>query len=212
MSIVISTVRQDGVGKLTVYGVGAGTWYVYPPFKVLFTASEEGSTKFVLRAETADHVIFVNDQQSLEILSGFPRLHDDGAAKAALDRHDAQINRAEERKNALQGPPTATMAAPSAPPAPEPRWATNPNNVYAGRPLTASARRANGTAKAVEALAWIGALLGLIAGIVVATRTDSDGYDNSHPYIGIGILIIVISVAQALPTIMIAAYIQSRTE
>jgi hypothetical protein len=50
----------------------------------------------------------------------------------------------------------------------------------------------------VIGFAWVGALGGVIGGIVLAVQTDGSYFEPSHPYVGLGLAVIFASIVQAV--------------
>lgn len=225
MTNVVSTIRQDENGKLTITSPDTATWYLYPPFVVLHRELAGELTTVVLRAGNEDHVLFVREQGSLDVLGAFRLVPDEAAAKSAQERHAAWQERAARTKESPSGssaatqppapvPPTVPPGGPGASPTWSANWASAGGWQGSGSVPSAAARRAHNVAGIVEVLAWLGAIVGIIVGIAVAAQTTNGGdYGNpTHPNVAAGLIIAVFSAVQALPTIMISAYIQSRTE
>lgn len=82
------------------------------------------------------------------------------------------------------------------------------------RQSSPAAGRARAAASFVEAVAWVVGVLGVIGGALLAIQTDVSEFtgEQSHPYVVAGIGLAVASAFQACIVIMIAAYIQFRTE
>lgn len=110
--------------------------------------------------------------------------------------------------------PTSAPSAGSLPPPGVSPGASGANGDGAAvpRPLSPAAARARGAAATVEALSWILMFLGIVVGIVVAIQKEVSFAtdETTHPYVGTGIAIIVVSIFQACTLIMISAYIQFR--
>lgn len=75
-------------------------------------------------------------------------------------------------------------------------------------------RRARKVAGTVEGVSWVFLVISVVLGIVVAAQTRVNGFteETEHPNIAVGISIAVVGAFQALVVIMIATYIQARTE
>jgi len=223
MSEQISVLRTRDGDSVAIVSGGV-TQYVYAPFELLWREEISSGTLVVIKKDSKTVTFVVNDAESLALLSVMPKGDDAAAVDAALSA----------RARALSGPnPAGSKGVTSVSPNPAAQALTapavspsvaaavaawgpaqgGPTPTPPSRP-SAARRRAHGAAFAVEVLAWIGAFVGLIAGIAIAAQTEGDGYysDPSRPNLALGIIIAVVSVVQALPTIMIAAYIQSRTE
>ena len=91
----------------------------------------------------------------------------------------------------------------------------------ADQPIRASAvrrsntlQRANGVAGVVEMISWLFLTAAVVLGIVISMQARADGIsgDTGHPFVAYGIGIAVFGAFQALVVIMVATYIQARTE
>jgi hypothetical protein len=96
--------------------------------------------------------------------------------------------------------PTAPVPAPAPPPS-----------------RRSSARaHAHQVASIVEALAWALMVLGIVVGLIVMLQVrdvfDEFGLSQERPYFGEGLMLVVGSVFNCLLVVMVAAYIQFRTE
>ncbi len=71
-------------------------------------------------------------------------------------------------------------------------------------------------ASVVESLAWALMVIGILVGIVVMLQVrdvfDEFGVSQERPYFGEGLMLVVGSVFNCLLVVMVAAYIQFRTE
>jgi hypothetical protein len=78
---------------------------------------------------------------------------------------------------------------------------------------SAAAQRANRAAMIVESVSWIVLILSVVLGVAAAlqTRLDIEG-QTVHPFVWAGIGIAIGGAFQALVVIMVAAYIQAKTE
>ncbi|MCX6520875.1 MAG: hypothetical protein NTZ21_09450 [Actinobacteria bacterium] len=88
-------------------------------------------------------------------------------------------------------------------------------------PATPRSRRsarehAHQVASIVEALAWALMVLGIVVGLIVMLQVrdvfDEFGLSQERPYFGDGLMLVVGSVFNCLLVVMVAAYIQFRTE
>lgn len=106
---------------------------------------------------------------------------------------------------ATPGDPRGATARPSAP-APTPTHARDPRS-----PIT---QRAFNVARTVEVLSWCLLVISVVAGVAVAFSTSTDPItgQSSHDLVGAGLVLIFAGVFQCLVVIMVAVYIQSRTE
>ena len=78
---------------------------------------------------------------------------------------------------------------------------------------SAAAKRANGVAATVEAIAWFFLGLSVLGGFIIALQTRIDEFgQQERPYALTGISVAVVGAFQALVVIMIATYIRARTE
>ncbi len=86
----------------------------------------------------------------------------------------------------------------------------------AGPRRSSSREHAHQIASIVEALAWALMVLGIVVGIVVMLQVrdafDELGIRQERPYFGTGLMLVVGSVFNCLLVVMVAAYIQFRTE
>ena len=55
-------------------------------------------------------------------------------------------------------------------------------------------------------------VLTVIGGLIIAAQTSYDGYETTHPYIGVGIGIAIGGSINCLMIIMVAAYIKAKME
>lgn len=74
------------------------------------------------------------------------------------------------------------------------------------------ARAAEQIALLVEVLAWVLGAASVIVGLALATRQEEigNGFETSHPYIGVGVGLAVGGLFQSLFVVMIAKYIRAR--
>jgi hypothetical protein len=82
------------------------------------------------------------------------------------------------------------------------------------RTQSSTFRRAHNIAGTVEGLSWLFLVASIVLGLVIAAQTQVNAFtqEKEHPYVAAGISIAVAGAFQALVVIMIAAYIQARTE
>jgi divalent metal cation (Fe/Co/Zn/Cd) transporter len=78
---------------------------------------------------------------------------------------------------------------------------------------SSAALRAHAAASILEVVAWIVMVLGVIGGAAIGSQAESGYYGGSrHPYVGYGVGVAIFVAVMSLMMIMIAAYIESRTE
>jgi hypothetical protein len=96
-------------------------------------------------------------------------------------------------------------------------WEPPRHAATSANPRSSITRRAFAVARAVEVISWIFLGLSVLGGIIIASRSEIDPNDmysdsRTYPNISLGITIMIAGVFQALVVIMIAAYIQARTQ
>lgn len=112
--------------------------------------------------------------------------------------------------------------SPDAPPRGVPA-AVGASSSVAGMPvhstwLSATGRRARWAASVVEVVAWISLGIGVLTGLGLALTTREESCEgfvecgSTHPYVAEGLGLAVLSAVQSLFIVMIAAYVQFRTE
>lgn len=81
-------------------------------------------------------------------------------------------------------------------------------------PRSPKTKRAFDVALTVEALSWFLLVVSVVGGVAVAFSTSTDPItgQSSHDSVGAGLILIFAGVFQCLVVIMVAVYIQSRTE
>jgi hypothetical protein len=135
--------------------------------------------------------------------------------KLTADQAQALLDGSPSRFRALlAGDATGDAAAqPSSdtPPAQFRTPATGPSPT--GTLRSPAAQRANRAATIVEVVSWIVLILSVVSGVAIAaqTRIDSNG-ETAHPFVWTGIGVAIGGAFQALVVIMIAAYIEAKTE
>ena len=134
-------------------------------------------------------------------------------AEACDLRHGQLLNEAEVTA-LLDGSPTtfrAAAAQDSTVRAPGPTGRLGDTTAQSSR--SAAAKRANGVAATVEAISWFFLGLSVLGGFIIALQTGIDEFgQQEHPHVLTGIAVAVGGVFQSLVVIMIATYIQARTE
>lgn len=108
-------------------------------------------------------------------------------------------------------PRRAATTAASSPGRPD----LSPRARFVGAANGSATHRANRVAAIVEGAAWCYLVLGVLGGLIVAvqTRPTESGFGEvTRPFVAAGVAIMATTAFQALVVIMVAAYIQSRTE
>jgi len=138
------------------------------------------------------------------------RIDHAGAAALGL-KHGQSLS--DSQVEALRSGSTEAMSS-AFPHAPQAEWQPPRQPATSANSRSSITRRAFAVARSVEVISWIFLGLSVLVGIVTAASSETDPYtgEQLHPNISLGITIMIAGVFQALVVIMIAAYIQARTQ
>jgi hypothetical protein len=139
---------------------------------------------------------------------------DQAAATALRLKHGQPLS--DSQIEALRSGSTEAMSSAFAH-APQAEWQPPRQPATSANPRSSINRRAFAVARSVEVISWIFLGLSVLGGIIIASRSEIDPNDmysdsRTYPNISLGITIMIAGVFQALVVIMIAAYIQARTQ